>query len=63
VNVKGGGALQVSELGYRSAKGVKLEGMGVTPDIAVSLTLADLRSRRDAWLEAAEKFLKSPGKK
>jgi carboxyl-terminal processing protease len=59
---KGGGELQFSELGYASPKGRKLEGAGVTPDQVVALTLADLRSGRDAGVEAAESFLRHPSK-
>ncbi len=62
IGVKGG-ELHISELGYFSSKGRKLEGVGTTPDKIVSLTLADLRSRRDAWIEEAEKFLKDSGRK
>ena len=59
IRVKGGGELQLSELGYSSPKGHKLEGLGVTPDEVVGLKLADLRQGRDAWIEAAEGFLKN----
>lgn len=59
ISVKGGGALSISELGYSSPKGRKLEGIGVTPDEVVVLKLSDLRQRRDAWIEKAEGFLKN----
>ncbi|HLM60390.1 MAG TPA: S41 family peptidase [Pyrinomonadaceae bacterium] len=62
ISVKGG-ELQISELGYLSSKGRKLEGVGVTPDKAVVITLADLRSRRDASIEEAENFLKNTAKR
>jgi carboxyl-terminal processing protease len=58
-----GGELQISELGYLSSKGLKLEGIGITPDKVVVATLADLRRRRDAWIEEAENFLKNTVKK
>jgi len=55
--LKGGGELAVSELGYISPKGKRLEGVGVIPDEAVSLTLSDLQRRRDATIEGAENAL------
>ena len=57
--LKGGGELDVSEFGYVSPKGRKLEGDGIMPDKLVPLTLEDLRQRHDAALEEAEKFLKN----
>jgi len=63
IRVKGGGELQVSDLGYASPKGHKLEGIGVTPDEVVALKLSDLRNRRDAWIEEAEEILKKPIKR
>lgn len=63
ISVKGGGELQISELGYLSSKGRNLEGAGITPDKVVVATLIDLRSRRDAWIEEAENFLKNTAKK
>lgn len=55
--VEGGGELAVSELAYLSPMGLRLEGRGVVPDETVALTLADLRLKRDAALEAAERLL------
>ncbi|HEX8687650.1 MAG TPA: S41 family peptidase, partial [Pyrinomonadaceae bacterium] len=55
--LKGGGDLAVSEIGFATPKGRKLEGVGVTPDKAVSVTLADLRAGRDLALEEAEAYL------
>ena len=63
IGVKGGGELQISELGYLSPKGRKLEGVGVIPDKLVALSLADLSSKRDAWVEEAERLLKVGVKK
>jgi len=57
------GELQISELGYLSPKGRKLESVGIMPDKVVAATLADLRSQRDAWIEEAENFLKNTVKK
>ena len=56
--LKGGSELDVSEVGFTTAKGRRLEGVGVIPDKPVPLTLADLRAHRDAALEAAEKVLR-----
>jgi carboxyl-terminal processing protease len=57
--LKGGGGLDVSELGFVTPKGRRLEGEGVTPDKAVTVTLRDLQGGRDFALEAAEDYLKS----
>ncbi len=54
---KGGGRLLFSTLSYVTPSGREVEGEGVTPDVPVALTLADLRSGRDAALEAAESLL------
>lgn len=51
--VKGGGELDISEFAILTARGRKLEGTGVIPDVSVPLTLADLRNRRDAALDEA----------
>ena len=52
-----GGVLDVSEFDYRTAKGVRLEGLGIRPDEMVTTTRRDLYSRRDAALELAKRFL------
>jgi carboxyl-terminal processing protease len=50
----GGGRLQVPVSDYIGADGRRLEGRGVTPDVALpSPTLADLRTHHDPDLEAA----------
>ncbi|HYE74538.1 MAG TPA: S41 family peptidase, partial [Blastocatellia bacterium] len=51
--LKGGGELGLSEFGYLTPKGRRLEGAGVVPDRTVALTLNDIRQRRDAALEEA----------
>jgi len=56
--LKGGGELDVSEVGFTTARGRRLEGLGVTPEQPVPLTLADLRARRDAALDVAERLLR-----
>ncbi len=57
--VKGGGELAISELGYISPGGKKLEGAGVIPDGPVALTLSDLRHQHDRAVEEAENQLRS----
>ena len=57
--VEGGGELAISELGYISPKGKKLEGNGVIPNEQVALKIADLERHRDAAVEEAEQQLKS----
>ena len=48
-----GGELEVSELDYHTARGDRLEGTGIKPDEAISLTRRDLYSGRDRVLESA----------
>ncbi len=48
-----GGALDVSELDYRTPAGLRLEGRGLKPDLEVRVTHADLHSGRDRALETA----------
>ncbi len=55
--MKGGGIFRWSARVYHSPTNRTLEGMGVTPDETVALTLSDLRQERDAALEAAQYFL------
>ena len=52
-----GGILDVSEFDYRTASGVRLEGRGIRPDKATSLTRADIYSRQDRALELAKGML------
>lgn len=52
-----GGLLDVSEFDYRTAGGVRLQGLGVTPDQKTPLTRSDIYSRRDPAMEAAKRFL------
>ena len=61
--LRGGGSLAVSELGFVTPKGRKLEGEGVMPDRSVPLTLRDFQSGHDLALQEAEEYLKSlPGR-
>jgi carboxyl-terminal processing protease len=57
--VKGDGVLQYSHFGFISAKGRKLEGLGIVPDEPVPLTIEALRQGRDPMLEAAERLIKT----
>lgn len=54
-----GGALDISEMDYRTATGARLEGTGIRPDEAVALDLMDLRARRDRAMERAIERLKN----
>lgn len=53
-----GGQLDVSEMDYRTAGGVRLEGVGVVPDEKITLERRDLLARRDRALERAVEILK-----
>ncbi len=55
-----GGVLDVSELDYRTAAGIRLEGHGVRPDQTVQIQRADLYSGRDRALELAVRRLTNP---
>ena len=52
-----GGALRVAQLGYRSAKGRRMEADPLMPAIGIVPTLAQRRAGQDAVLEAAERAL------
>jgi carboxyl-terminal processing protease len=53
-----GGVLDVSEFDYRTATGVRLEGVGVKPDETSTPTRADIYSRRDPAFELARTILR-----
>jgi len=53
----GAGGVRVSETGFRSAHGRRMEGEPLTPTIYAPPTLSDLRAGRDRALEIAEKAL------
>jgi carboxyl-terminal processing protease len=53
----GGGGVRVSETGFRSAQGRRMEGQPLAPAIYVPPTVPDLRAGRDRALEAAERAL------
>jgi carboxyl-terminal processing protease len=52
-----GGVLDVSEFDYRTAEGVRLEGLGVTPNEATTARRADFYEKRDIVLERAKRYL------
>lgn len=52
-----GGVLDVSEFDYRTASGIRLEGVGVKPDELTPITRSDIYSRHDRALELAKQFL------
>ncbi len=54
-----GGALDLSELDYRTANGTRLEGAGLTPDETITLLRADLTAGRDPVLLRALEKLKA----
>jgi carboxyl-terminal processing protease len=54
-----GGALDVSELDYRTAAGVRLEGQGVKPDQVVTPTRRDLYAGRDRVVASALSHLEA----
>jgi len=57
-DLPGGGQLQVPVCDYIGLDGQRLEGRGVTPDMAVAApTLADLRAHHDPDLETAQRVL------
>jgi carboxyl-terminal processing protease len=51
-----GGVLDVSEFDYKTAEGIRLEGVGITPNDTTALTRADLYAKRDSTLERAKKY-------
>ena len=51
--------LYVAVRDYKTAKGIRLEGKGVMPDIEVPLTIEDFRKQPDAALEKALESLKT----
>ena len=53
----GGGELAFSEIGFVNAKGERIEGRGVIPDVAIERRRADFVEQRDRALEAAQTAL------
>jgi carboxyl-terminal processing protease len=58
-----GGALDVSEMDYRTAAGRRLEGTGVEPDELVTPTRRSLREGKDPALARAVEILKEAARK
>jgi carboxyl-terminal processing protease len=54
-----GGALDISELDYRTARGARLEGTGVAPDETIAPTRRDIEAGRDPVLTRAVALLKT----
>jgi carboxyl-terminal processing protease len=54
-----GGLLDVSEMDYRTARGVRLEGVGIAPDETVAPTRDDLKRGIDPALLRAVRLLKA----
>ncbi|MCA1557360.1 MAG: PDZ domain-containing protein, partial [Acidobacteria bacterium] len=48
-----GGELDISEMDYRTSRGLRLEGTGVVPDETILPDIADLRLGRDRAIERA----------
>jgi len=61
--VRGGAEVDISEFGILTAKSRRLEGIGIVPDVAVPLTLDDLRHHHDAALREAVAILNSSVKR
>ena len=60
-SLPGGGMLEYSDCDLRTAKGSRLNGNGVIPDVQpAAITLADLRSGRDPDIEEALRILQRP---
>ena len=57
-----GGALDISELDFHSARGARLEGAGVEPDERITPTRQDIRAGRDRAVERAVEMLKAAQK-
>jgi carboxyl-terminal processing protease len=54
-----GGILDVSEFDYRTAEGLRLEGVGVKPNETIKLKRSDIYSHRDRAVEFALMLLKN----
>jgi len=54
-----GGILDVSEFDYRTAEGVRLEGIGLKPDQTIKPKRSDIYSRRDRAFESGQALLKN----
>jgi carboxyl-terminal processing protease len=52
--------LHVALMDYHTAKGIRLEGRGVIPDVVVDLTVKDFRENKDAVLDRVRQMLQQP---
>jgi carboxyl-terminal processing protease len=52
-----GGELDISEMDYETAAGLRLEGAGLTPDEKITLDRQDLRAHRDRAIDRAIELL------
>jgi carboxyl-terminal processing protease len=53
IDLSDGSALSVTILRLASGQGKRLEGVGVSPDVAVTMNVADLDQGRDTQLQRA----------
>jgi carboxyl-terminal processing protease len=54
--IRGGGELHISDIGFLSSKGKVYEKVGVTPDKIIEPNIADLRTGLDRGISEAEKM-------
>ncbi len=54
--IKGGGELHISDIGFLSSQGKVYEKMGVTPDKVIELKISDLQNGFDRSISEAEKM-------
>jgi len=52
--------LHIAVADYHTAKGIRLEGRGVIPDVVVVQTVKDIRENRDSVLERVNQLLQQP---
>ena len=52
-----GGVLDVSEFDYKTAQGIRLEGVGITPNEIITIARSDLYAKRDTALERAKRLI------
>lgn len=57
-----GGLLDISEMDFRTARGARLEGIGLVPDETLTPTRRDLYARRDRAMQRAVEMLKATTK-
>jgi len=61
-NLPDGGILDVSEFDFRTSAGVRLEGVGVKPDLPATISRTDIYGHRDTALEIAAAALNKRAK-